>query len=56
MGGFSGSRSAEHTPMVRLGGNEFAVTTAQRKLIDKAIGGGGAIRASSPRAYRDPPR
>jgi len=43
MGGHSGKAVASHTPIVKRGGQRFAVSTAQRRLIERAIRDGGSL-------------
>ncbi len=46
MGGYSGKAIASHTPIVLFDGNHFAVSMAQRRLIERALRAGGALHVS----------
>jgi hypothetical protein len=48
MGGHSGKAVAAHTPIVTMGGHAFAVSVAQRKIIERAIREGGATYVRGP--------
>lgn len=52
MGGHSGTRTASHTPIVERGGNRFAITPAQMRLLEKArsINGSVLLTASEKRS------